>query len=591
VDEPLLLPRPREWRFTGRGNAALDVEPTSVLDPSLPAQGFAITGDEARVAIRHADDAGLRYALGALAQLREHDAVLPAFELVDWPDFPVRGYMLDISRDRVPTRATLERIVSLLELLRINHFELYTEHTFAFRDHEIVWRDASPMTPDDIRWLDDLCAARGIELAANQNTFGHMARWLRHDAYVERAETPDGWRTKTGAFLKPAVLAPSEDNARFALELVRETLACFRSKRINIGCDETFELGKGRSHADVEARGRERVYLDHLKRLIAGVHEQGGDVLFWGDILRGHPELVAELPRERTTALAWWYEAPVDSPHIPPALREVASEFGFSEKAQKGFAGHVPAFVEAGLPFWVCPGTSTWQTFIGRFSNARANLLDAARVGGEQGACGYLITDWGDTGHMQPPSVSWLPLAYGAAVAWCTESNRELDIAAALDEFVFGDVTGRIGSALVRIGDAYLGTGKIAFNASSLFTAVVGDGLLASFGAPDPVALRATIDLLEEATAEIESAALACKDAPIVKRELAQAIRLARHGAYRLIREAGEKRPTDDELRLDLEDAIEEQAACWRARSREGGLEDSLARLRAALARTGGGAA
>mgnify|MGYP000343782303 CR=1 FL=1 len=44
-----------------------------------------------------------------------------------------------------------------------------------------------------------------------------------------------------------------------------------------------------------------------------------------------------------------------------------------------------------------------------------------------------------------------------------------------------------------------------------------------------------------------------------VKRELAQAIRLARHGAYRLLREAGEQRPIDAELRLDLEDAIEGQ--------------------------------
>ena len=29
--------------------------------------------------------------------------------------------------------------------------QLYTEHTFAYRDHETVWRDASPMTADEIR--------------------------------------------------------------------------------------------------------------------------------------------------------------------------------------------------------------------------------------------------------------------------------------------------------------------------------------------------------------------------------------------------------------------------------------------------------
>ena len=339
--------------------------------------------------------------------------------------------MLDISRDRVPTRDTLERIVGLLDLLRLNHFELYTEHTYAFEGHEEVWRDASPMTAEDIQWLDERCAERGIELVANQNTFGHMGRWLKHEAYVDRAETPDGWRTKTGQHLKPAVLAPTSDNAEFALALVREVMANFKSRTVNIGCDETFELGKGRSKDDVEERGAGRVYVDHLKRLIEGAHADGFDVLFWGDILRQHPEFIAELPRERVTALAWWYEAPVDSPFIPDEVRDIAGEFGFSEGAQKGFAGHVPGFVEAGVPFWVCPGTSTWNTLIGRWPNARANLLDAAEVGTKEGAAGYLITDWGDNGHMQPPSVSWLPLSYGAAVSWCHAANRDIDIAAA----------------------------------------------------------------------------------------------------------------------------------------------------------------
>lgn len=579
MNAPLLLPIPREFRWSGAGSAVLETSPAVSVDAALPAQGFAIRASSDGVEIDHADAAGLRYAQATLAQLRRHEGTLDAFEIRDWPDFPVRGYMLDISRDRVPTRATLERIVGLLELFRINHLELYTEHTYAFRDHETVWRDASPMTAEELRWLDDLCAKSDIELVANQNTFGHMARWLKHDAYVDRAETPEGWHTKTGVFLDPAVLAPTADNAEFALELAREVMENFRSRTLNIGCDETFELGKGRSRDDVEDRGAGRVYVDHLKRLIEGAQASGFEVLFWGDILRQHPELVSELPKQGATALAWWYEAPVDSPYIPDEVKEIASEFGFSEKAQLGFAGHVGGFVEAGFPFWVCPGTSTWNTFIGRWPNARANLLDAAEVGAKNGAGGYLITDWGDNGHMQPPSVSWLPLAYGGAVSWCHSANHEIDMAAVLDAFVFEDASGQIGSALAAIGEAYLGTGCMAFNGSSLFTALVGDGLLGAIGAPDPAVLRTTIEQLEDAEGRIERARLGCSDGATVQRELAQAIRLARHGAYRLLREAGETRPTDAELSLDIGDAIEEQAACWRERSREGGLADSLARL------------
>ena len=120
----LLVPRPRELRFRAGGRARLEAQPRVQHDAALPAQGFEIEADEHGVTVFHADATGLRYARAALAQLREHDGPIDAFSLRDWPDFHVRGYMLDISRDRVPTRETLERLVGLLELLRINHLEL-----------------------------------------------------------------------------------------------------------------------------------------------------------------------------------------------------------------------------------------------------------------------------------------------------------------------------------------------------------------------------------------------------------------------------------------------------------------------------------
>jgi hypothetical protein len=40
-------------------------------------------------------------------------------------------------------------------------------------------------------------------------------------------------------------------------------------------------------------------------------------------------------------------------------------------------------------------------------------------------------------------------------------------------------------------------------------------------------------------------------------------------------------------LRRELAEAIEEQRACWLARSRQGGLRDSLGRLEHALAEYG----
>jgi hypothetical protein len=491
--------------------------------------------------------------------------------------------MLDVSRDRDPTRDTLARLVDLMALVRINHLELYVEHAFAYRAHPAVWRDASPLTHDDLRWLDALCAERGIELCANQNCFGHMGRWLAHPGYRARAEAPDGWHTRDGRRLAPGVLAPDAENARFAVELCREQLECLTSRRINVGCDETFELGRGRSRAEVEARGAGRVYVEHLLRVMEPLHRDGCEVLFWGDVIRNHPELVPELPRKATTALAWHYEAPASSTSWPEPVAALLAEFGVSAEQMHGFSSHVPAFARAGFPFWVCPGTSTWNSLVGRLPNARANLLDAAEVGRTAGASGYLITCWGDNGHLDPPSVSFAPLACGAALAWCAAENRDLDLAALLDRFVFEDASGVIGEVLEQIGCAYLGTGRSAYNGSPLFHALVGGGLLGSMGETDAQETRATLDSLEGALAALERARPGCADGELVRLELSTATRLARHAAWRMLRDAGAKVPATEELRRDLARAIEEQRACWLARSRPGGLRDSLAGLEKTL--------
>jgi hypothetical protein len=578
ASDPRLLPVPRhlEW---APGSAPSEVPIETQRVGELAPEHFEIEITPGTVRIRHGDEGGLRYARDVLELLRESDGSLRCARISDGPDLRVRGYMLDVSRDRVPTRATLARIVEVMRVCRLNQLQLYTEHTFAYVAHEAVWRDASPITPDDVRWLDALCRENGIELVANQNGFGHMGRWLRHEPYRRRAEAPDGWRSPLGALLPPATLAPTEDNARFVVELVQELVRCFSSKRVNIGFDEPFELGMGAARAAVEARGKARVYLEQLLRVVGSLHEDGLEVLFWGDILRPHPELVRELPDKDVVALAWHYEAPTDPETIPAEILDTLGRFGIEQEAFAGFEAHVASYARGGLPFWVCPGTSGWNSFVGRHENMLANVCDALETGRRRGASGFLLTDWGDNGHLQPPSVSFPAMLYAGAAAWSLDRHRDIDVAAALDRHVFRDPTGRLGAALVEAGGAYRATGRRGINGSPLFSAVVGSGMAGAFGEVDVASTQNVADSLESAMAEVGAARPGCADGALVCRELSQAMRLARQGAWRMLRDAGAHAPDARALRRDLAEAIEEQRACWLARSRPGGLQDSLARL------------
>ncbi|QYG93254.1 glycoside hydrolase [Iamia sp. SCSIO 61187] len=583
LDEMVLVPRPRRVeRLEGGAPVGSPVTTRSV--PDLPAQGFRLTIDDG-VHIDHADALGLRYAQQLLDQIAGQaiDGRLPGVRVEDHPDIVHRGFMLDISRDRVPTRATLVRLVELCALARYTQLQLYMEHTFTYRDHREVWQDASPMTPAHLTWLDGLCSDHGIELVPNQNCFGHMARWLALPRYRDRAECPDGWDLFPGVTLPPSVLAPTPENAAFALDLLAELLPSFRSRQVNIGCDEPFELGRGASADRVAAEGRGPVYVEHVTRLVEPLVDRGYTVQIWADVLRAHPDLARRLPLG-TVPVAWCYEAPPSDDRplaLPPGVAEVMDRLGTDASTFSGFDPLVAPLADAGVPFWVAAGTSGWSSLVGRIDNACANLVDAAETASAHGCGGYLVTDWGDNGHHQPPSVSFGPLVFGGAVAWGLDANRDLPLADVLDRHVFADPTGRMSAALDRLGRQWSRTGQRAINGSPLSAALFPGEMHMVFGRPDRDAVRSVVAEVETAIADLARAAPGSDDGEITVRELTQAARMARHGAWRLL---GDDGPSSQDLADDMAALVEGQLVSWMDRSRPGGLSDSLARLDPTLA-------
>src|ERR1700760_2316327 len=137
MKEPNLLPCPRSLKML-RGTLKLpDDNPLSVLKVicarTAPAQpeGYTLTVSKNGIEVVVRDHSGLRPAAATLRQLlREHGSKIPFLKIRDWPDFPRRGVMLDISRGRVPKLGTLLDLVEKLADFKINEFQLYTEHTF-----------------------------------------------------------------------------------------------------------------------------------------------------------------------------------------------------------------------------------------------------------------------------------------------------------------------------------------------------------------------------------------------------------------------------------------------------------------------------
>jgi len=303
----------------------------------------------------------------------------------------------------------LERLLNLAEQLahyKINHLQLYIEHTFAFRAHPNIGKGASPLTAEDILELDAHCAKHGIELVPSLATFGHMNNILKWPEYRHLAEDlgvgnyvskKEGvaWASPRKAWtLSPAVPEVYD----FLDSLFAEFLPLFRSDRFNICGDETWDLGLGQSFDLCRRKGRGVVYLNHIRKVRNLARKYGKRVMFWGDIIRHYPELIDRIPKD-VMVLDWAY----------------AYDHPFER---------IKDFKIAGLPFYACPGTSGWVSLFPRLPEAVENIAGFANAGAKHGACGLLNTDWGDGGHYNFMEYSWHGYLYGAEQAWNTKADR-----------------------------------------------------------------------------------------------------------------------------------------------------------------------
>jgi hypothetical protein len=336
-------------------------------------------------------------------------------------------------------------------------------------------------------------------------------------------------------------------------------------------------------------------------------------MMLWDDIIVKYPDLVPELPYD-LTMMVWGYEA----------------NHPFDERCA--------LFLDSNIPFYVCPGTSTWNTFAGRTGNAIGNLRNAAQNGLEYGAIGFLITDWGDRGHWQINAASYLGFACGAAMAWAVDANKDLDLPPLLDLFVFEDKAGIMGQLVYDLGNVYLIPGHSRPNGHALVdwlrtsataaevqaqqesihslrragesideifarvrdiwsldaegpsseeaeTARAGlaNILVNGFLLADADSLRQAIARVDEILAPLEQAEMQRLDADVIKREYQVAGAFIQHSARRALHLLGEGDSSAGELRTELEQLLIDYQDNWLARNRPGGLQDSLAKFAPAL--------
>lgn len=248
------------------------------------------------------EEAGLWYGMQTLRQILEQNgAILPCLHIEDAPDLPNRGYYFDCTRGRIPTMDWLKKLVDRMAYYKLNQLQLYIEHTYLFRGMTELWRDDTPLTAAEIMELDRYCLERGVELVPSLSSFGHLYKLLSTREYAHLCELEDSEKqpfSVRGRMAHHTINPADPESLVLIKKMIGEFMELFSSRQFNFCADETFDLGRGKSRALVEEKGKDHVYIGYIRELARFLIENGRRPMFWGDIIWGFPEMIKEMPEE-----------------------------------------------------------------------------------------------------------------------------------------------------------------------------------------------------------------------------------------------------------------------------------------------------
>ena len=167
----------------------IELQLGTVAAPQNAAEAYRLTVTASRVLLVANTEQGLFYGLQTLRQLSRDQVLIPGCEIVDWPAFSWRGYMVDVGRN-YQSMDLLKQQIDVMSRYKLNifHFHLTEDVTWrlAIRRYpqltapEHMQRDKGLYYSEaELKELIQYCRERYITLVPEIDMPGHSAAFTR----------------------------------------------------------------------------------------------------------------------------------------------------------------------------------------------------------------------------------------------------------------------------------------------------------------------------------------------------------------------------------------------------------------------------
>lgn len=156
------------------------------------------------------------------------------FEFFEDTFFEEMTVMLDTACGAVPTVDTLKKFIDYSVLMGYGVGMIYIEDGIELENYKYFGHLRGRYTKDELCCVDDYAFEYGMEIIPCIECYGHLGQYL---FWKEARDFKD---TDT------VLLAREAKTFEFVEELIKTSSECVRSKRIHIGMDEAWNMGRGK---------------------------------------------------------------------------------------------------------------------------------------------------------------------------------------------------------------------------------------------------------------------------------------------------------------------------------------------------------
>ena len=363
------------------------------VDKSLYNQAYSLSITNNKIEINAITEKGLFYGAMSLVQLLENNITreIQTLEIYDWPNMELRGISDDISRGQVSNLKNFKRILDFIARYKINTYMPYLEDMLQLKSYPSIGKNRGALSNKEVEEIVSYATERYIDVIPAFQTLGHFENILTKEEFVDYAEFP-------GA----ASLAVTEAKTYGFLEnMLKEVFALFPSEYINIGADESYDVGYGKSKALTNKVGSAKVHTEHYKKVFQFCKANNKKVIMYGDVILNQKDILDLIPKD-ITIIDWHYGA---------NKRYVSTDI----------------FKKAKFNFIVSPSVWNFRTTFPTYQIALPNIKNIIHDGLLNGAKGIINSNWGDYGAETFKEFVLFGYAWSAQCSWNYERSNLSD--------------------------------------------------------------------------------------------------------------------------------------------------------------------